>query len=339
MRKPGHMVHLDVKKVGRIPDGGGWRAHGRGSEQAKQVDRQKKSGERGGYVYLHSAVDGYSQLAYTEALPDEKAATAIAHVPGSLPTTYRVSNASSPTTAPATELKHSHERFSAHATNESRPTPHGTSARWRRTTASLLRSSSTPASGYPRISAAKPSASGTSTTTTTDRTAEQEISPRRLGSANSLTTSASESPASRVQPGLTSRRLNTPPRGTPSTSDSPSALGPQLIGGPRSTNQLRQSPSTSARSTKAVALLGECGQAHEGVKDIGDGYILEFRGSGSIAWTLRPRRGTRDTGISPGESARRGSYNKFLRSPGSHEVNISGTLWVGCLAEGEYLLR
>src|SRR5699024_4565174 len=34
-RYRGHMVHLDVKKVGRIPDGGGWRAHGRGSAQAK----------------------------------------------------------------------------------------------------------------------------------------------------------------------------------------------------------------------------------------------------------------------------------------------------------------
>lgn len=34
-RWPGHMVHLDVKKVGRIPDGGGWRIHGRDSDQAK----------------------------------------------------------------------------------------------------------------------------------------------------------------------------------------------------------------------------------------------------------------------------------------------------------------
>ncbi len=34
-RWPGHMAHLDVKKVGRIPDGGGWRAHGRASDQAK----------------------------------------------------------------------------------------------------------------------------------------------------------------------------------------------------------------------------------------------------------------------------------------------------------------
>ena len=49
-RYPGHMVHLDVKKVGRIPDGGGWRTHGRGSDQAKAVDRAKAKGARTGYV-------------------------------------------------------------------------------------------------------------------------------------------------------------------------------------------------------------------------------------------------------------------------------------------------
>ena len=76
-RYPGHMVHLDVKKVGRIPDGGGWRAHGRESDQHRATDRAKTAGAPRGYIYLHSAVDGYSRLAYTEALPDEKAATAI----------------------------------------------------------------------------------------------------------------------------------------------------------------------------------------------------------------------------------------------------------------------
>lgn len=77
-RRAGHMVHLDVKKVGLIPDGGGWRAHGRDSAQTKAVARTKKRGTRTGYAYLHSAVDGFSRLAYTEALPDEKAATAVA---------------------------------------------------------------------------------------------------------------------------------------------------------------------------------------------------------------------------------------------------------------------
>jgi transposase InsO family protein len=77
-RYRGHMVHLDVKKVGRIPDGGGWRIHGRGSDQHKAGDRAKTAGAKAGYVYLHSAIDGYSRLAYTEHLPDETAKTAIA---------------------------------------------------------------------------------------------------------------------------------------------------------------------------------------------------------------------------------------------------------------------
>ncbi|WP_188944586.1 IS481 family transposase [Nakamurella endophytica] len=80
-RFPGHMIHLDVKKVGRIPDGGGWRAHGRGSAQHRATGRAKTAkngGARAGYVYLHSAVDGFSRLAYTEPLDDETAATTIA---------------------------------------------------------------------------------------------------------------------------------------------------------------------------------------------------------------------------------------------------------------------
>lgn len=77
-RWPGHMAHLDVKKVGRIPEGGGWRTHGRDSAQAKAASRAKSAGARRGYVYLHSIVDGYSRLAYTEPLPDETGATAAA---------------------------------------------------------------------------------------------------------------------------------------------------------------------------------------------------------------------------------------------------------------------
>ena len=65
-RFPGHMIHLDVKKVGRIPPGGGWRAHGRGTPEAKASKRGK--GTRVGYTYLHTAIDGFSRLAHTEAL-------------------------------------------------------------------------------------------------------------------------------------------------------------------------------------------------------------------------------------------------------------------------------
>jgi len=68
--RPGELVHLDVKKIGRIPDGGGWRAHGRASGS---VTRDRST--RVGYDYVHSLVDDHSRLAYSEILPDEKGAT------------------------------------------------------------------------------------------------------------------------------------------------------------------------------------------------------------------------------------------------------------------------
>lgn len=67
--RPGELVHIDVKKVGRIPDGGGWRAHGR-SEEVR--------GRGIGYDYVHSMVDDHSRLAYSEILPDEKGPTCAA---------------------------------------------------------------------------------------------------------------------------------------------------------------------------------------------------------------------------------------------------------------------
>lgn len=73
---PGSMVHVDVKKLGRIPTGGGWRAHGRGTDQHRASKRVGDGTGRIGYTYLHSAVDDHSRLAYTEPLEDEKGATA-----------------------------------------------------------------------------------------------------------------------------------------------------------------------------------------------------------------------------------------------------------------------
>lgn len=65
--RPGDLVQVDVKKIGRIPDGGGWRAHGRG---------ERPSALRGlGFDYVHSAVDDHSRLAYSEILTDETGPT------------------------------------------------------------------------------------------------------------------------------------------------------------------------------------------------------------------------------------------------------------------------
>lgn len=65
----------DVKKVGKIPDGGGWRVHGRDSQQA--LESRRKKNKRPGYTYIHAAVDDHSRLAYAECLNDERAVTAV----------------------------------------------------------------------------------------------------------------------------------------------------------------------------------------------------------------------------------------------------------------------
>jgi transposase InsO family protein len=65
-KRCGELVHVDIKKLGRIPTGGGWRAHGRGRAARQRV----------GYAYVHSAVDAHSRIAYSEVLHDERALTA-----------------------------------------------------------------------------------------------------------------------------------------------------------------------------------------------------------------------------------------------------------------------
>ncbi|WP_121192530.1 IS481 family transposase [Motilibacter peucedani] len=76
--EPGDLVHVDIKKLGKLRDGGGWQAHGRGSAADLAAHRARSAGQRVGHEYVHSAVDDHSRLAYCEVLPDEQAATAVA---------------------------------------------------------------------------------------------------------------------------------------------------------------------------------------------------------------------------------------------------------------------
>ena len=62
---PGELLHIDVKKLGRIPDGGGHRFRGR--------DGTPRS--RAGYDLVHSAIDDHSRVAYSEVHPDERGVT------------------------------------------------------------------------------------------------------------------------------------------------------------------------------------------------------------------------------------------------------------------------
>jgi transposase InsO family protein len=66
---PGELVHVDVKKLSGIPDGGGWRIHGRG-----QAPGRKRATI--GYRYLHTVIDDRTRLAYSEILDDEQGPTA-----------------------------------------------------------------------------------------------------------------------------------------------------------------------------------------------------------------------------------------------------------------------
>ncbi|MFV0371047.1 MAG: IS481 family transposase, partial [Azonexus sp.] len=81
---PGDLVHVDIKKLGRIPDGGGWRIHGPDSDQARAAAVAKVRASRAGappgrgYRYLHHAVDDHSRVAYSEILDDERKETAAA---------------------------------------------------------------------------------------------------------------------------------------------------------------------------------------------------------------------------------------------------------------------
>ena len=59
--RPGELLHVDAKKVARVPDGGGHRVRGRGCGSARGS----------GSACLHVAVDDFSRAAYTELLPDE----------------------------------------------------------------------------------------------------------------------------------------------------------------------------------------------------------------------------------------------------------------------------
>ncbi|MFE9143783.1 IS481 family transposase [Streptomyces tubercidicus] len=68
--RPGELVHVDVKKLGRIPDGGGHKVLG---PQAGRATRSSM-----GFDYVHSAVDDHTRLAYSEVHGDEKAATCAA---------------------------------------------------------------------------------------------------------------------------------------------------------------------------------------------------------------------------------------------------------------------
>jgi transposase InsO family protein len=76
--RPGELVHVDVKKLGKIPNGGGWRMLGRAEGIRNRHRTERGQHPRIGYHFLHTAIDDHSRLAYSELLSDERKETAAA---------------------------------------------------------------------------------------------------------------------------------------------------------------------------------------------------------------------------------------------------------------------
>lgn len=80
---PGSMIHVDVKKLGNIPDGGGWRFVGRGQGKRNRAatpdkERNKHHNPKMGHAFVHTVIDDHSRVAYAEVHDDETALTATA---------------------------------------------------------------------------------------------------------------------------------------------------------------------------------------------------------------------------------------------------------------------
>jgi Integrase core domain len=80
----GELVHVDVKKLGKIPAGGGWRMLGRsaGNRNSRNDTSSGRKSKRyhplRGHHFVHTALDAHSRLAYSELLADERQETAAA---------------------------------------------------------------------------------------------------------------------------------------------------------------------------------------------------------------------------------------------------------------------
>jgi transposase InsO family protein len=75
--RPGELLHVDVKRLGRIQRGAGHRVTGRRHYNPRRVDREGRERHTVGWEFCHVAIDDYSRIAYVEVLEDERASTAV----------------------------------------------------------------------------------------------------------------------------------------------------------------------------------------------------------------------------------------------------------------------
>ena len=179
---PGALLHVDVKKLGNIPDGGGWRYVGRGQGDRQPRRATHRQAHRSDYepeigtAFVHTVIDDHSRVAYAEIHNDETAATAaaVSDARGRLvrrPRRHR-RNGCCPTTARPTSPTLWRDTcaelgVTVKKTRPYRPQTNGKIERFHRTLADAGPSTgSTP----PNDTAAPPYPDGCTTTITTDPT-------------------------------------------------------------------------------------------------------------------------------------------------------------------------
>ena len=135
--RPGELLHVDVKKLGRIRDGGGWKMLGRGVNRPGDANSHPV-----GFDYIHVAVDDHSRVAFVRSLPDEKGPTcaqfiddAAAFFAGYGVTIERVmtDNARNYRTSRVFQSKLEHLRIAHRRTANYRPQTNGKAERFNRT--------------------------------------------------------------------------------------------------------------------------------------------------------------------------------------------------------------
>jgi transposase len=176
---PGDLLHVDVKKLGRVPDGGGWRVHGR-SEEVR--------GRGLGWDYVHVAIDDHTRLAYAEVLADERTGTcagfltrAVAWFASRGVTVARVLTDNAKSYGSARRGSPPARSWASPAGSSSPGGP-GPTGRPNGSTAPCRPNGPTPARGPATRSAPRPWTAGSSTTTLPAATLPSEAAHRSAGS-------------------------------------------------------------------------------------------------------------------------------------------------------------
>ena len=180
-RRPSHLVHSDIEKDGRIPDVGGWRAHGRGSAQALSADRAERAGSAAATCACTPPSTGSPAWPTPSTCPTRRERPRPGSGRGpdgsSQSTASRRSTASSSTAVSATAPPSSPADSATAATDGSPRPPHATSGKAKRWNRILAEASSTPAVVPQRTIEAAPWRHGTATTTTGGRIQRSGTNP------------------------------------------------------------------------------------------------------------------------------------------------------------------